>query len=59
MAILSIHNNELTIKQESICSTPGTSLVEIPDIIKKDASCDTQVSISCYIGRFILISDAQ
>jgi hypothetical protein len=32
------HNNELTTKLESIGSTPGTSLVEIPKIIKKDAS---------------------
>jgi hypothetical protein len=28
-------------KQENIGSTPGTSLVEIPEIIKNDASCDT------------------
>jgi hypothetical protein len=38
MKILSIHNNELTSKLESISSTPGASLVEIPEIIKKDAS---------------------
>jgi hypothetical protein len=38
MEILSIHNNELTSKLESISSTRGTSLVEIPEIIKKDAS---------------------
>jgi hypothetical protein len=38
MKILSIHNNELTTKLENIASTPGTSLVEIPEIIKKDAS---------------------
>jgi hypothetical protein len=38
MEILSIHNNELTIKLESICSTPGASLAEILEIIKKDAS---------------------
>jgi hypothetical protein len=38
MKILSIHNNELTTKLESIGSTPGASLVEIPKIIKKDAS---------------------
>jgi hypothetical protein len=38
MEILSIHNNELTSKLESIGSTPGASLVEIPEIIKKDAS---------------------
>jgi chromosome segregation ATPase len=38
MEILSIHNNELTTKLENIGSTAGTSLVEIPKIIKKDAS---------------------
>jgi hypothetical protein len=38
MEILSIHNNELTTKLENISSTPGASLVEIPEIIKKDAS---------------------
>jgi hypothetical protein len=39
MEILSIHNNELTTKLENIDSTPGVpSLVEIPKIIKKDAS---------------------
>jgi FtsZ-binding cell division protein ZapB len=38
MEILSIHNNELTTKLENIDSTPGVSLVEIPEIIKKDAS---------------------
>jgi hypothetical protein len=38
MEILSIHNNELTTKLESIGSTPGASLVEIPEVIKKDAS---------------------
>jgi FtsZ-binding cell division protein ZapB len=38
MEILSIHNNELTTKLEGIVSTPGVSLVEIPEIIKKDAS---------------------
>jgi chromosome segregation ATPase len=38
MEILSIHNNELTTKLEKIDSTPGASLVEIPEIIKKDAS---------------------
>jgi hypothetical protein len=42
MEILSIHNNKLTTKLESIGSTPGTSLVEIPEIIKKD------VSTSCF-----------
>jgi FtsZ-binding cell division protein ZapB len=38
MEILSIHNNELTTKLENIGSTQGASLVEIPEIIKKDAS---------------------
>jgi hypothetical protein len=38
MEILSIHNNELTTKLENIGSTLGVSLVEIPEIIKKDAS---------------------
>jgi FtsZ-binding cell division protein ZapB len=38
MEILSIHNKELTTKIENIGSTPGVSLVEIPKIIKKDAS---------------------
>jgi hypothetical protein len=38
MEILSIHNNELTTKLENIGSTPGASLVEIPEIISKDAS---------------------
>jgi hypothetical protein len=38
MEILSIHNNELTTKLENIGSTPEVSLVEIPEIIKKDAS---------------------
>jgi hypothetical protein len=38
MEILSIHNNELTTKLENIGSTPGTSLVGIPEIIKKYAS---------------------
>jgi PP-loop superfamily ATP-utilizing enzyme len=33
--ILSIHNNELTTKLESIGSTLGASLVESPEIIKK------------------------
>jgi FtsZ-binding cell division protein ZapB len=42
MEILSIHNNELTTKLENIGSTPGASLVEIPEIIKKD------VYISCF-----------
>jgi hypothetical protein len=38
MEILSIHNNKLTSKLESIGSTLGAYLVEIPEIIKKDAS---------------------
>jgi hypothetical protein len=38
MEILSIHNNELTTKLENIGSTPEVSSVEIPEIIKKDAS---------------------
>jgi FtsZ-binding cell division protein ZapB len=38
MEILSIHNNELTTKLENIGSTPEVSLVEMPKIIKKDAS---------------------
>ena len=38
MEILSIHNNELTIKLKNIGSTPGVSLAEIPEIIKKYAS---------------------
>jgi hypothetical protein len=38
MEILSIHNNELTTKLENIASAPRASLVEIPEIIKKDAS---------------------
>jgi hypothetical protein len=37
MEILSIHNNELTTKLENIGSL-GISLVEMPKIIKKDAS---------------------
>jgi chromosome segregation ATPase len=36
--IFSLHNNELTIKLESIGSTLLASLIEIPKIIKKDAS---------------------
>jgi hypothetical protein len=36
--ILSIHNDELTTKLENIGSIPEVSLVEIPKIIKKDAS---------------------
>jgi hypothetical protein len=36
--ILSIHNNELTTKLKNIGSTPGASLIEIPEIITKDAS---------------------
>jgi hypothetical protein len=38
MEILSILNNELTTKLENIGSTLESSLVEIPKIIKKDAS---------------------
>jgi hypothetical protein len=38
MEILSIHNNELTTKLENIGWTPGASLIEIPEIIKKHAS---------------------
>jgi hypothetical protein len=38
MEILSIHNNELTTKLENIGSSPEVSLVEIPEIMKKDAS---------------------
>jgi FtsZ-binding cell division protein ZapB len=38
MEILSIHNNELTTKLENIGSTQEVSLVEIPEIIKKDDS---------------------
>jgi FtsZ-binding cell division protein ZapB len=38
MEILSIHNNELTTKLENIGSSSEVSLVEIPEIIKKDAS---------------------
>jgi chromosome segregation ATPase len=36
--ILSTHNNEITTKLENIGSTPKVSSVEIPEIIKKDAS---------------------
>jgi hypothetical protein len=38
MKILSLHNNKLTSKLESIGSTLGATIVEIPEIIKKDAS---------------------
>jgi hypothetical protein len=38
MEIISLYNNELTSNLESIGSTPGASLLEIPKIIKKDAS---------------------
>jgi hypothetical protein len=38
MEILIIHNDELTTKLEDIGSNPEVSLVEIPEIIKKDAS---------------------
>jgi FtsZ-binding cell division protein ZapB len=48
MEILSIHNNELTTKLESIDSTLEVSLVEIPEIIKKDA----------YTSCFDLIDDS-
>jgi hypothetical protein len=37
MEILRVHNNELTTKLENIGSTPEASLVEIPEIVKKDA----------------------
>jgi predicted nuclease with TOPRIM domain len=36
--VLSIHNNELTSKLESIGSTLVASLVKVPEIIKKDTS---------------------
>jgi FtsZ-binding cell division protein ZapB len=38
MEIISIHNNELITKLENLASTLGASLIEIPEIIKKDAS---------------------
>src|SRR5690349_7509339 len=38
MEILSIHNNKLTTKLENIGSTLEVSLVEMSEIIKKDAS---------------------
>jgi FtsZ-binding cell division protein ZapB len=38
MEILSIHNDELTTKLENIGTTLEVSLVEIREIIKKDAS---------------------
>jgi hypothetical protein len=38
MEILTIYNNELTTKLENIGSTPEASLVEIPEIIRKDSS---------------------
>jgi hypothetical protein len=38
MEIISIHNNELTAKLENIGSTLGASLIEISEIIKKNAS---------------------
>jgi hypothetical protein len=51
MEIISIHNSELTTKLENIGSTPGASLIEIPKIIKKDASTScfdlVDVSNSC------------
>jgi ERCC4-type nuclease len=43
MEILSIHNNELTSKLESIGSTIGASLDEIPEIINKDASTSSLI----------------
>jgi hypothetical protein len=48
MKILSIHNNELTTKLESIGSNLGASLVEILEIIRKDA----------YTSYFDLIDDS-
>jgi hypothetical protein len=45
MKILSIHNNELTTKIESMVNTIGASLVEIYEIIKKDASTSCCVLI--------------
>jgi hypothetical protein len=46
--ILSLHNDELTTKLENIGSTPEVSLVEIHEIIKKDAStsCISLIDIS-------------
>jgi hypothetical protein len=38
MEILSTHNNELTIKLETINSTQEAPKIETPKIIKKDAS---------------------
>jgi hypothetical protein len=38
MEFLSIHNNELTTKLKNIGSTPGVSLAEMPEVIKKDVS---------------------
>jgi hypothetical protein len=38
MKIVSIHNDELATKLENIGSTTEVSLVEMPEIIKKDAS---------------------
>jgi FtsZ-binding cell division protein ZapB len=38
MEIISIHNNKLVTKLENFASTLGASLIEIPEIIKKDAS---------------------
>jgi hypothetical protein len=56
MEILSIHNNELTTKLENIGSTPGASLVEIPEIIKKDAStsCFDLIDDSNSATKFLL-----
>jgi FtsZ-binding cell division protein ZapB len=38
MEVLSMHNNEITTKLENIDSTPEVSVIEMPGIIKKDAS---------------------
>jgi hypothetical protein len=48
MELLSIHNNELTSKLESISSTPGASSFEIPEIIKNytSASCFDLIDVS-------------
>jgi hypothetical protein len=56
MEILSIHNNELTTKLENIGSTSGASLVEIPEIIKKDAStsCFDLIDDSNPATKFLL-----
>jgi hypothetical protein len=56
MEILSIHNNELTTKLENIGSTLEVSLVEIPEIIKKDAStsCFDLIDDSNHAIKFLL-----